>query len=481
MWMHKLYNKFFGKQKRLFEALQEEFYIGIEEMASRIVGLEEKLLDAEQRNEALGKQLQEMLKQNTGDIDSCKAVGQYCCDTLADQAYQIMQLRGKTELPVRKLQIQMGYLYQESGMKHISQVIQWVPVLREGDGIGNIVLGFKELLDKNNIKNEIWALDILSDSLNNMAKLYSYTMIPDRNDVILFHMGGGSYMADIIEAYHSKKVLVYHNITPPCFLMGYDEEERASLEMGISQLKSIIPVMDYTMTFSEYSLNDLRSYNKDIRGSMILPVIRYDVFKLEADKTILKRYKDDIVNILFVGRIASNKKIEDLIDTAESYCRKYRRKTRLFLVGSYDAEDLYYQEICRKIEGGYGSVEIILTGHVTDRELNAYYKIADIFLCMSEHEGFGIPLIESMYFNVPIIAYDAAAVPDTLGGSGILVGSKDFTEIAIKIERLVSDETYRKRVVESQQKRLEYFSEDNMEKIFIDSIKYVMDQISCNI
>ena len=101
---------------------------------------------------------------------------------------------------------------------------------------------------------------------------------------------------------------------------------------------------------------------------------------------------------------------------------------------------------------------MIFPGHIKFDAILACYRLADVFVCMSEHEGFCVPLLEAMHFGVPIVAYRAAAVPETLGAGGLLLDSKDPWIAAAAIDRLARDQALRAQILEAQKKRLADFS-----------------------
>ena len=129
---------------------------------------------------------------------------------------------------------------------------------------------------------------------------------------------------------------------------------------------------------------------------------------------------DELVNFLFVGRIAPNKKIEDHIRLAEHYKRYVDAYYRFIFVGRYDAVPRYYATI-RALMAEYRMLDerFVFTGPVPDEELAVYYRHAAVYISLSEHEGFCVPLLEAMAADVPVLAYAAAAVPETLGGAGV--------------------------------------------------------------
>ena len=183
-------------------------------------------------------------------------------------------------------------------------------------------------------------------------------------------------------------------------------------------------------------------------------------------------YSDGNTNIVFVGRIVPNKKFEDVIACFAAYKKKYDPAARLFLVGNYQETDAYYQHLQEYIKE-CGVENVIFPGHIAFRTILAYYKIADLFLCMSEHEGFCVPLVEAMFFETPIVAYASTAIPGTLGGSGVLVESKEPERVAEKIHQVIEDEQYKNEIVKEQKKRLQDFSYENIKEQILDELKKV--------
>jgi glycosyltransferase involved in cell wall biosynthesis len=160
-----------------------------------------------------------------------------------------------------------------------------------------------------------------------------------------------------------------------------------------------------------------------------------------------------------VGRVAPNKRVEDLIKAYYFY-RRLHPASRLLVVGSaVDTEG--YLAGCQKLAAELGVLDgVVFAGPVSQAELCSYYRVASVYLSTSEHEGFCVPLLEAMHFGVPIVAYAAAGVPGTLGGSGLLVETKEFPSLAELIHRVVSDTALRDAVVAGQRERLRAFDRE---------------------
>jgi glycosyltransferase involved in cell wall biosynthesis len=168
---------------------------------------------------------------------------------------------------------------------------------------------------------------------------------------------------------------------------------------------------------------------------------------------------DGLINILFVGRIVPNKRIEDHIRLAEHYKRYIDSYYRFVFVGRYDGLPRYYNAV-RAMILQYRMLpdRFLFPGAVTDDELAAYYRWADVYVSLSEHEGFCVPLVEAMAADVPVLAYAAGAVPETLGGAGITFAPKDLEFAAEMVGALVYDRNVRTEIIRGQRRRLADFA-----------------------
>jgi len=182
-------------------------------------------------------------------------------------------------------------------------------------------------------------------------------------------------------------------------------------------------------------------------------VLDLDRLRGGCSRAVRRRYDDGLVNILFVGRGAPNKRIEDLL-AAFHYFQKYvEPNSRLLHVGSYAGLESYQALLLTRIRD-LQLTNVELPGLLPQAELNACYRSAHLFLSMSEHEGFCAPLMESLALDVPVLAYAAAAVPETLAGVGVLFREKRFDLVAEMMGRLTRDQRLRAAVLRGQRERL---------------------------
>jgi glycosyltransferase involved in cell wall biosynthesis len=174
--------------------------------------------------------------------------------------------------------------------------------------------------------------------------------------------------------------------------------------------------------------------------------------------------RDGNVNLLFVGRVTPNKRHEDLIRLAAYWKRYIAPDIRLLLVGKLPRRRHYFDTLQALLyEQGFTPAEVVFTGHVEHDDLLACYATAAVFVSMSEHEGFGVPLVEAMLMDVPVLAYRAAAVPDTLGGAGVQFGEKRLPEVAELAHVLATDPELRGAVLAGQRRRLAAFAPESVE------------------
>jgi glycosyltransferase involved in cell wall biosynthesis len=167
---------------------------------------------------------------------------------------------------------------------------------------------------------------------------------------------------------------------------------------------------------------------------------------------------DGLINILFVGRIVPNKRIEDHIRLAELYKRNVDAYYRFIFVGRTDGVPAYYAQI-RALLDDFQMLpdRFWFTGPVPDEDLAAFYRWADVYVSLSEHEGFCVPLVEAMATDVPVLAYAAGAVPETLGGAGLLFSPKDLEFASELLGTVVYDRHVREQVLAGQRQRVEAF------------------------
>ncbi len=239
---------------------------------------------------------------------------------------------------------------------------------------------------------------------------------------------------------------------------------------GLEGLHDLADKIDYCLADSDFNREELRKAGYQCPIEIRPVLIPFSDYDQKPARRILKAYDDHKVNLLFVGRIAPNKKQEDVIAAFACYQRYINPDSRLFLVGSWSGMERYHDRLMQYVQK-LAVHDVIFTGHIPFSEILAYYHIADIFLCMSEHEGFCVPLIEAMHFDLPVIAYKSSAIPWTLGGSGFLLKEKNPMETAFLIRRILTDADLKNQILANQRERLKAFDYDQIRKLFSDQLK----------
>ena len=326
-----------------------------------------------------------------------------------------------------------------------------------GDGIGNHATALYNALRERGVETAVYS-NFVDEPLKHIGQHTSqYHCRPD--DVILHHLGGGGDMNELVAGYDCRVILNYHNITPPRYFEGYNALAQKDASRGYEDVRVLAEKVDCAISVSEYNTSELRRMGYTCPLHTIPIIMGFDDYKKPADPKILNKYSKSrgITNIVFVGRIAPNKKHEDLILDFYYYTKYYNPNSRLILAGNYRGLENYCVKL-KKYAKKLGLRNVIFTGHVQFSELLAYYQVADVFLCESEHEGFCIPLVEAMYFQTPIVAFDSSAVGQTLGTGGILLQKKDPLLAAAVVDQLVRDADLRKRVQDRQREQIQKFA-----------------------
>ncbi|MBI5199057.1 MAG: glycosyltransferase family 4 protein [Nitrospirae bacterium] len=352
----------------------------------------------------------------------------------------------------------------------VKGVYQILPNMSYGDAITNHVLVIKDILKELGYNSGIFSVN-QDPRLSDLAQSYKdYRPLSSEDNLVIYHFSIGSEITDFFKTLPDKKMIVYHNITPSHFFLGINRMAEVDCRRGREELKSLIPFVEIALGVSEFNRLELEEAGFKITG--VLPVVLNDYFYSRMpNRRLLKLFNDGKVNLLHVGRIAPNKKIEDVIKVFYFYNHKINPASRLLIVGS-DVNMENYAFGLKELSDGFGLGEVYFIGAASIEELNACYRVAHAYICMSEHEGFCVPLLEAMFFGVPIIAYNSSGIPYTLGDAGILVNEKNFEEIAEMMDILVRDKRVRDRVVECQRKRLKDFSMERLK----DSLKEYLNK-----
>lgn len=325
------------------------------------------------------------------------------------------------------------------------------------DAIGENMFAIQKELRRLGYDSEVFCLTCSDDIRDRVTRLDLDKPGFSPDQVLIFHYSIGFSGLDKALSLPAKKILVYHNITPPEFLDDFSPMIANYCREGRQELLKFKGKVDLVVGDSEYNVQELRQMG--FQGGTAVPILfDFKKFATPPDPDILKKYGGDgWVNWLFVGRVFPNKKQEDIVKAFYYYKKYMNPSSRLILVGGYKDLRVYYEYLLHFVDS-LGVKDVIITGSVPESELVAYYKIANLFISMSEHEGFCVPLIEAIYSGIPIMAYNSSAVPETLGDAGVLIKEKRFPEIAELARYILENGELRNKLIENQKKRLQIFS-----------------------
>lgn len=347
-------------------------------------------------------------------------------------------------------------------MKRADQILADIQF---GDAVTDHAFALQKRLKQMGYQSDIYAENIHPLFYDKVKKAAEYRP----GHLLIHHFAIGSELNERVKQFRNcKKVLIYHNITPPDFFEGYNLHSQILCMQAKEQLKGLCNTYDMSIGVSKFNCSELRELG--FSNLHVLPIL-YDFSRLDqdVDREFLGHMRGTS-NILFLGRIAPNKRQEDLIKAFYFYHR-ICPESRLFLAGSYQGMEKYLNELVSLacLLNLQNSVQF--TGKVSYETMAALYRGADLFLSMSEHEGFCVPLLESMHFDLPVLAYASSAVPETLGQGGVLFYEKNYPLVAEMMERLISDRMLRQQMIGKQRDRLTELGEETIATRFETLIK----------
>lgn len=340
---------------------------------------------------------------------------------------------------------------------------QWVPAAHHGDAVGDSARRVRDLLRARGHASDLYALTI-DDVLVGDVRPFEESDAA-KADVTILHFAVPSPLSRVFATLPHRRVLQYHNITPASFFAPYDPQIFRIATLGRRELAGLATHTDLALGDSNYNRQELDALGFARTGVMPI-VVDIDRFRIAPRLPALERVLDDgLANILFVGRLVPNKCLDDHIRLAEHYKRYVDTEYRFIFVGRTDAVPRYYAAI-RELIAAYEmpADRFVFPGQVSSDELIAYYRMAHAYVSLSEHEGFCVPLVEAMAADAPILAYRAAAVPETLGGAGVSFAPKDLEHAAELLGMLVYDHSLRRQVIAGQRRRLDAFGPDAAER-----------------
>jgi glycosyltransferase involved in cell wall biosynthesis len=350
-------------------------------------------------------------------------------------------------------------------------VHQFSTSLTYGDAISDEMLEIQKVLREKGHNSEIFTR-FFDPRLAGLRRDYrEYRKLSSPHNVVIFHFSIGSPVSKLFFRVPDRKVMIYHNITPHEFFIDWHRILARECYKGRLELRLFVDKVDLALGDSDFNRRELEAAG--YRRTGVLPIlVDFSKFDRPGDPITRSLFGDGKTTLLFVGRVIPNKKFEDVIKVFHLYKKHFNSDSRLILAGDYRGLERYLDSLLDLVDR-LGVRDVHFSGHVEFSELAAFFDLADVYLSLSEHEGFGVPLLEAFYRKIPVVGFDAGAVGETMNGGGVLIKKKDFFRIAALVDALVKDKDLRRSVVQGQLKASEKFSRENVGRILLRHVEEV--------
>jgi L-malate glycosyltransferase len=354
-------------------------------------------------------------------------------------------------------------------------VHQFVPTLNPNDATGTHTLLLRDILRRAGWRSDIFA-EAIHDDLASEA--YKHWMYPDHaapGDVAIYQFSTSSAVAAYLVERGLPLIIDFHNFTAPEHFAGWEAHTEARASLAAEELALLAPRAALGMADSSFNEKVLRRVG--CRRTKVVPVlVDYERVTAEPDPRVAAELHalsaGGGADILFVGRIVPSKAQHELVKALWVYRRRYDASARLHLVGGTSSYE--YLASLRGFIADLGLTRAVrLSGEVSDAALAAYFGAADVYLSLSVHEGFGVPLVEAMAAGVPVIARRAGAIAETTDGAAILLDTADHSYVAAALHRVLSDPQLRQRLTAAGRLRLPALSRQTVAARLVEAVTSV--------
>lgn len=344
------------------------------------------------------------------------------------------------------------------------EIHQLVHTMSYGDAISSEVVTLQNVFSELGINSRIFSINT-HPKYKGLTSHYSEFPSDFSGDVIL-HYSLGSELNDLYRSLgKAKRTLIYHNLTPARWFKSVNARVYSDIKNGQDELPQLLKLSDVVLADSEFNKHELN------HPCEVLPLpIDPSKWTEPANEGIAQILKNDKkTHVLHVGRVAPNKCIEDIIKAFYFLHYHIDENSKLWLIGIDHDTELYSFGLKRLVQELHLSDSVEFLGRRSDSEVRAFYENSSVYVCASEHEGFCLPLIEAMFFKLPVVAYNGSAVPETMGGAGILYDNKDPSELAELMNLAATSK--RAELVQAGTERVSQFSIDT----FKSRVKVIFD------
>jgi L-malate glycosyltransferase len=350
-------------------------------------------------------------------------------------------------------------------------VHQFSTSLTYGDAISDEMLEIQKVLREKGHNSEIFTR-FFDPRLARLRHDYrEYNKLSSPANVVIFHFSIGSPVSKLFFRIPDRKIMIYHNITPHEFFVDWHRILARECYKGRLEIRLFKDKVDLAVGDSDFNRRELEAAGYP-RTDVLPILLDFSKFDRAGDPVTRRLFGDGKTTLLFVGRVIPNKKFEDVIKVFHLYKKYFNPDSRLVLAGDYRGLERYFASLLDLVDR-LELRDVHFSGHVDFGELAAFFDLADIYLSLSEHEGFGVPILEAYTRKIPVIGFDAGAVGETMNGGGVLLRKKDFFRIAALVDVLVRDQELRRAVIQGQLNALKKYSRENVGRILLQHIDRV--------
>ena len=354
------------------------------------------------------------------------------------------------------------------------RIDQLLPAAHRHDATGDAAEHLARVLRREGFDAGLYALTV-DDDVADRVRPFEEFAAPGDDDITILHFAVPSPLSSAIQGLGSRRAIVYHNLTPPDLLAAHAPDIARLTAIGRAELRDLATsgTIDLAIGVSAYNTRDLEATGFTNTATLPLPV---DLGRYGGAPDALVSHVGEDPGALFltVGRVAPNKRLEDFLRIAAYYLRYVDPHARFVVVGSDRGLEGYGGALA-ELHADLGLDDRVrFVGRVSLAEMIAHYRAAAVYVCTSVHEGFCVPLLEAMYFDTPILARAAAAVPETLGGAGVTYTIPDPASTAEMLHVLATDRDLRDRLIAAGRDRLAAFAPSAVTPLWVSAMRELL-------
>lgn len=356
------------------------------------------------------------------------------------------------------------------GTPKAKRIDQFCAGFARGDAISAEAMILQDYLRGRGFESNIYSQHFPERDSDRVRHFREYR--ENKNNILIYHHSFWSEFLLQLPRLKARKALIFHNMTPPDFVAPYNRLIAEQLTVTGRLLGELAGEFELNLADSDYNAAELREMG--YADVSVMPVaFQMDHAPVDLLPRHLEYLDDGCINILFVGRVFPNKRHQDLLK-AFYFFRKIHSRSRLLIVGSFHPGVRGYTaelfNLTRELDL---KDHVVFTGMVSPSEIMTFYRKSHLFLSMSEHEGFFVPLVECMHLDVPVLAFGSSVIPETLGDSGVIFFQKDYSRVAELMSLIVHDGNVRQRVLEAQRRRRAFFAPERTLMAFEDALSRI--------